>query len=290
MPRSRQPASQPSTLIFSAALCASVLAHALLLLDLPAPNWSGGALSSDPRPIIVNLQRVAPSQPPQRALRFAEQDSDGGGNTQQANQHSTSIPQLEATDASPNPQASAESNVQLLTRNDPTRPPLEQPPPSPQAQPNPAELQSVELPPQPTPPITLGDPAERQHDNETGPRKAIYGRSAKGVEWARYALDWQQKMERFGTYYFPEQLRQLQLYGGPVLTVEINADGSLATVRIARSSGTAQLDEAAQKIVRMAAPFAPFPPVLAGKYRSWEITRHWVFTDDNRLSSQSATH
>lgn len=286
MTRSRRlPASQPSPLLFSAALIASALAHALLLLDLPSPErWLGSAIGSDPRPIIINLQPNPATQPPQQALRFAEQDSDGSGNTTQANQHSTSVPLLQATESGDEPPSDTEPNTRLLTRAD-SQVRIEQTEPSREQQP--VTPNSTAAPAQPEGLTALqSEPAERQHDAETGPSKAVHGRSAKGLAWARYALDWQSKMERFGTYYFPEQLHQQQLYGGPVLTVEINADGTLAAVRIARSSGQTLLDQAAQKIVRMAAPFAPFPPALASKYRSWEITRRWVFTDDNRLSTQ----
>ncbi len=43
------------------------------------------------------------------------------------------------------------------------------------------------------------------------------------------------------------------------LLVVIRQDGSLEDIRVLSSSGYAVLDEAAIKIVRMAAPYAPFP-------------------------------
>ncbi|PIV71547.1 MAG: energy transducer TonB, partial [Rhodocyclales bacterium CG17_big_fil_post_rev_8_21_14_2_50_68_7] len=41
------------------------------------------------------------------------------------------------------------------------------------------------------------------------------------------------------------------------LTVNIRADGSVESVEINKSSGQRILDAAAQKIVRLAAPYAP---------------------------------
>jgi protein TonB len=41
--------------------------------------------------------------------------------------------------------------------------------------------------------------------------------------------------------------------------------------------GNAVLDEAALKIVRMAAPYAPFPPALREKADKLEIIRTWDF-------------
>ncbi|AXK38624.1 energy transducer TonB [Crenobacter cavernae] len=116
--------------------------------------------------------------------------------------------------------------------------------------------------------------------------KAVYGVSAKGVDWARYIEDWRLKVERVGYLNYPEEARRQQLTGGPLLTVLINADGSLRSVRVRRGSGQPVLDEAARNIVKLAAPFAPFPPALAERFGSLEITRRWTFTTDNRLSGQ----
>lgn len=279
MTRSRRlPASQPSSLLFPAALTASVLTHALILIDLHAPGWWGKPLQTDQRPIIINLQPVSTPQAPANTPYLAEQDSDGGGNTAEANQHATILPMLETVEATTAP----DSSLEPLTTDNLSKTHIQKA----ESNSHPTESNSAQLQlqaDQSTP--QLGEPTEQQRNAETG-SKAIYGRSAKGLVWARYALNWQRKMERIGTSHFPEQARLRQLYGGPELTVLVNADGSLASVRIVRSSGSALLDDAAQNAVQLAAPFAPFPPELAKQYGTWEITRKWVYTDDNRLSSQ----
>ncbi|HEY6131634.1 MAG TPA: energy transducer TonB, partial [Halioglobus sp.] len=64
----------------------------------------------------------------------------------------------------------------------------------------------------------------------------------------------------------------------------IRQDGSLEDIKVLSSSGFAVLDEAAIKIVRMAAPYSPFPPELAATTDKLEIIRTWHF-QENQLSS-----
>ncbi|MCY1292868.1 hypothetical protein D9M70_421100 [compost metagenome] len=66
--------------------------------------------------------------------------------------------------------------------------------------------------------------------------------------------------------------------------MSINRDGSLYEVQVLESSGQQLLDEAAKRIVRLAAPFAPFTGDLADIDRL-EIIRTWRFERGDRLSS-----
>ncbi|NQY04376.1 MAG: TonB family protein, partial [Halieaceae bacterium] len=61
-------------------------------------------------------------------------------------------------------------------------------------------------------------------------------------------------------------------------------DGVLEDIRVLSSSGYSVLDDAAVKIVRMAAPFAPFPNELRATTDRLEIIRTWQF-QENALSS-----
>ena len=69
-----------------------------------------------------------------------------------------------------------------------------------------------------------------------------------------------------------------------MITVEINADGSIASIQVDRSSGQKVLDDAARRIVQMAAPYSPFPPNL-GDVDVISITRTWSFTNQDRLQA-----
>jgi protein TonB len=52
---------------------------------------------------------------------------------------------------------------------------------------------------------------------------------------------------------------------------------------VVRSSGHDVLDQAAVRIVQLAAPFAPFPPDIAAETDVLDITRTWQFQRNNRL-------
>lgn len=101
---------------------------------------------------------------------------------------------------------------------------------------------------------------------------------------AWYKEDWRKKIERIGNLNYPEEARRKQIYGSLRMMVSINHDGSLYEVLVLESSGQPLLDRAAQKIVRLAAPFAPFSGDLADIDRL-EIIRTWKFARGDKLSS-----
>ena len=73
------------------------------------------------------------------------------------------------------------------------------------------------------------------------------------------------------------------MYGSLILHTALRADGSIERVHVLRSSGFEVLDEAAVKIVELAAPFAPFPPDIRADTDILDITRTWQFLSNNRL-------
>ncbi|WP_442110372.1 TonB family protein [Pseudomonas sp. NUPR-001] len=101
---------------------------------------------------------------------------------------------------------------------------------------------------------------------------------------AWYKDEWRKKVERIGNLNYPDEARRQQIYGSLRLMVSINRDGSLYEVLVLESSGQPLLDQAAQRIVRLAAPFAPFTGDLADIDRL-EIIRTWRFARGDRLSS-----
>jgi protein TonB len=117
------------------------------------------------------------------------------------------------------------------------------------------------------------------------PRKTFVGARASEVRYALYVEDWRQKIERFGNLNYPETARG-KIYGSLRLTVSINSDGSLAALDLERSSGYKILDAAAQQIVRLAAPYARFPPEIRRETDILVITRTWYFTRGDKLYSE----
>ena len=119
----------------------------------------------------------------------------------------------------------------------------------------------------------------------TMPRvRRLTSTSAKQAADAAYLLQWRQRLEAVGNKYYPEASERYGIYGNLQLLVVIARDGNLEDIQILSSSGHAVLDEAAIKIVRMAAPFAPFSEELRATTDKLEIIRTWQF-QQNKLSS-----
>jgi protein TonB len=85
---------------------------------------------------------------------------------------------------------------------------------------------------------------------------------------AVYLDSWRRKIERVGTMNFPDVARREKLSGTPVIEVTIGADGRLLQTIIRRSSGHAEIDEAAMRILKLAAPFDPIPERVVLEARS----------------------
>jgi protein TonB len=113
-------------------------------------------------------------------------------------------------------------------------------------------------------------------------RKAI-STNTKEYRYASYMEAWRRKVERIGNLNYPKEARELGLFGSLILHVAVRADGELEGVRVVRSSGHDVLDQAAVRIVRLAAPFAPFPNDIAAETDVLDITRVWQFQRNNRL-------
>jgi protein TonB len=94
---------------------------------------------------------------------------------------------------------------------------------------------------------------------------------------------WVAKVERVGNLNYPLELKRRGVAGDLLMTVGIRADGSVESIRVQRASGIPELDEAAMRIVRLAAPYAPLPPEIAKDVDVLHITRTWRFSNGNRF-------
>ncbi|MDE0451551.1 MAG: energy transducer TonB [Gammaproteobacteria bacterium] len=107
-------------------------------------------------------------------------------------------------------------------------------------------------------------------------RRIVEGRTHTAEDtW--YLESWRRKVERIGRLNYPEQARANRLYGSLRLLVAIEPDGTLRDVQVIESSGHQVLDQAAVRIVRLAAPYAPFPPAMRDETDVLEIVRTWQF-------------
>jgi len=124
-----------------------------------------------------------------------------------------------------------------------------------------------------------------QRDRESQsklPRRKWISANTREYEFAAYMQAWVAKVERVGNLNYPEEVRRLRLVGDVLMTVGITQDGSVESIDIQRSSGLPQLDLAATRIVRLAAPYSPLPEHIRDSVDVLHITRTWRFLRDFR--------
>ncbi|MDB5933295.1 MAG: hypothetical protein JWQ01_639, partial [Massilia sp.] len=110
----------------------------------------------------------------------------------------------------------------------------------------------------------------------------LFGRADPNSDLVRYAEAMRLKIEINMTF---DMVREAvkQPHTRPLVTVAIRADGSVEKVTFVVSSGVAAIDEAIRKVVASQAPYAAFPPAIAGQYDVIEIRRTWIFDTAIRL-------
>jgi len=112
------------------------------------------------------------------------------------------------------------------------------------------------------------------------PRRKFISATTKEYKYAAYMEAWRSKVERVGNLNYPEQARKQSLSGSLVLDVALNQDGSINEITIRRSSGEKILDDAAVRIVELAAPFSPFPQHIKDETDILHIMRTWQFINN----------
>ena len=101
---------------------------------------------------------------------------------------------------------------------------------------------------------------------------------------AYYVDSWRGKIENMGRINYPREAENCINDCSLRLLVSINPDGTINNLRILESSGKKVLDEAAVRIVRRSAPFAPFTEEMKKEIDILEIIRTWQFKG-NRYTS-----
>jgi protein TonB len=99
---------------------------------------------------------------------------------------------------------------------------------------------------------------------------------------AEYLDGWRRRVERIGTANYPRELLGSIDAGRPTLEVVIAADGTLDDIVVRRTSGDNALDQAALRILRLAAPFAPLPDTIRADYDVLRFAYEWDFSPETR--------
>lgn len=117
------------------------------------------------------------------------------------------------------------------------------------------------------------------------PKKKYISANTKEYEFAAYMRAWVARIERIGNLNYPDEARRRQLHGQLVLTVGLDRKGRVKSIDVIQSSGHKLLDDAAQRIVRLAEPF-PALPETKEKVDELYISRTWQFLPGDILRNR----
>ena len=255
---------------FRLALCLSLLAHMIFL----SFRWGIGEIQSRRlnTPLSVVLVNGSHSITPKQASKLAQADLQGGGNN---------VPQDAAAVHRARLGAQAQLEVlekqqkQMLAKLDKDKA-LSGGRRSGEEQKLVSTLNSFEA-----------ELAKRmQIDNRESRRKVLTGSSTKAVAFAQYYDAMRQKIEAYGSTFFP-RANGRPLYGSLVIVVSVDAQGRITSnaqgkdgLSIGRSSGNPELDRQALAIVRASAPFGAFPVEMKNQIDVLDWISTFDFTRD----------
>ena len=117
--------------------------------------------------------------------------------------------------------------------------------------------------------------------------RRITDEGTASIEETFYLRSWLRKVRRIGQLNYPQEAIDQKLYGKLSLYVSIDPDGSLVETRVLESSGHEILDNAAVNIVKLSAPFAPFPASMRNNTDLLEIVRKWEFRKSSYSTDES---
>ena len=276
------------------AVVASVVLHAIILFGVTIRPPDLSRVDSAAPALEVVLVNAKSSVRPEHADAVAQQNLDGGGNTDLDRRAKSPLPvtrndkeTTELTMESRRVEQLEQEAIKLLTQVN-SQAKVETAAPQPEAQaetkvaPNAADLmsRSLEI-------ARLEAQISKDWDSyQKRPRRRFLGARTQEYRFARYVEDWRQKIERVGTLNYPQAARNQKIFGSLQLTVSIKPDGTVDNIEINRSSGQKILDDAARDIVRLAAPYAAFPADIAKDTDILSITRTWTFTRADQLFTE----
>ncbi len=281
---------------FQVALAGSILLH-LLVISLVTFTWPERHTDNNAKPLEVVLVNAKSKTRPVKALAQAQHNLDGGGNTDADRRAKSPLPLLRH-EAGSGTVALAQKRVEQLEQevrqlmaqrqstfavNAATTQPVQQVPAQPDVPPSVTQADKLRA-------LNIqrleAEIAQNWELYQKRPRRRSIGAATREYQFARYVDDWRIRVERLGETHYPQAARDQKLYGSLLLTVSIRANGALDHIQIRRSSGSKILDDAALRIVRLGAPYAPFPAHIAKDTDVIDISRTWRFTSSDRIETE----
>ena len=110
-------------------------------------------------------------------------------------------------------------------------------------------------------------------------RTKVISSKTKERDYQSYYQVWKNKVEKIGALNYPAAARN-GISESLVMTVILNDQGEVLDIKINKSSGVPQLDDAAKKIVNLGSPYSPFPPSIKEQVDTLQIRRIWRFTNN----------
>jgi protein TonB len=262
------------TVFFAIAL------HAIIILGITFGRHD----EPPPENILPTLDITVSSRttpPPDEADYLAQTSQDGGGNTTEKVKPTQAIPEQAPAVM---PQQPAPSPAQVIATDTAVTK---------------VHQENTEIPETVKPEVTATELIERSMEmvnlneqlNESmqayaqRPRHIYVSARTQEYKYANYMSEWVKKVERVGNLNYPDEARRAGLSGKLIMDVTMNADGTVRNISIMRPSGHKVIDEAATRIVNLAAPFPPFPEEILKEADIMHITRTWEFSTTNRLKS-----
>ncbi|HEX7325728.1 MAG TPA: TonB family protein [Rhodanobacteraceae bacterium] len=281
---------------FGAALLFSLLLHAVLILGI-------GFHFAKPAPRVptldVTLVNTANDEAPAKADYLAQVDNAGGGNSARAHRPgaplSGPLPIVQAG-ITPRPLAPATARPQTATgpqvigttataKNQVAAERHAQTAPQPAARTAAIAVQQrLEM-------ARLAQQVRAEREAYARrPRKRYISANTRSVADAAYQVAWVRRIERIGNLNYPDAARRRHLFGNVVLSVTLGRDGHVRGVTVNVSSGHPVLDDAAVRIVHLAAPLPPIPhdkDAAGNPITELVITRTWQFLPGGHLATRA---
>ncbi len=281
----------PSSRSFTLALGLSILLHAVALsIHFKLPDIIRDKYISPPLEVVLVNSKTRAK--PVKADVRAQANLDGGGNTDENRRAKTPLPVLKEAGSGTDAKRAAHRvqelearQLKMMTRLQAAKSvtTAEQPKPASAAEAPQPQVSGQELATSALAIARMEAQISRQTEEyNKRPRKKNIGARAEEYRFAQYVEDWRLKVERIGNLNYPDGARG-RVYGSLVLTVSIKADGSLDKIEVDRSSGYQILDRAAERIVKMASPYAGFPANIKRDTDILVITRTWTFAPGDKL-------
>ncbi len=220
--------------------------------------------------------------PPEEAEYLAQTSQEGGGNVAEKVRPQQALPELAPAQTSPQQPVPAPSQVVTAEHSDARI--TQDDTPAPETEPE--ELSASKLIERSLEMVNLSEQiSESMQAYARRPRQIYVSARTREFKYANYMTDWVRKVERVGNLNYPDVARREGLSGKLLLDVALNPDGTVRNISVLRPSGHAAIDEAAIRIVNLAAPFPPFPADIRHEADVLHITRTWEFSTTNRLQS-----